>query len=194
VDAATHKPLAGAKITLHCMGRAGIEGPNEIRRVTRTSNTAGEFNFSAADLAGCSEVLLGGEMDGYHAVGAKDDAHVLRDVSGTIAFVTNAQTLPELGPSTLDLKIAGSADPLTAYNIWFSSFMQAKKIATTPDQVAGVQGKFCDPLRGVYEKMNDREKMTIGKLSSSHRDEHGQWVNVYSTTYERDVQPYCNGL
>jgi hypothetical protein len=193
VDSATHKPLAGAHIVLHCMGRPGLEGPTEIRRVIRITNEAGEYFFSAADRAGCSQTLISGELEGYHEVGATDSAHVAADAAAVISFMRNADWLTNLGPTALDAKLYGSSAPLTVYNLWFGPFSQAKKLAATPEEIAYVRGRYCGPIQSAYERMSDTEKTAITKIASSHRDQHGQFVNEKTTTYERDVQPYCDG-
>lgn len=195
VNSTTHQPLSGARITLHCMGPPGIEGPTEIRRVTHLTNASGEYSFSVTDQAGCSEVLLSGELEGFHFVGAKDAQGVATTVAATLSFMPDAQWLKEgLGPTPFEMKLSASGSPLTTYNLWFTPFLEAKRIAATPDEIAYVRSKYCEPLRSAYQSMGDREKAGIGKLASSYRDAHGKYVNVYTTSYEQVVEPYCGGL
>jgi hypothetical protein len=193
IDSTTHRPLSGARVTLHCMGVAGLEGPTEIRRVSRTTDAAGAFSFSSSDLAGCSNTLLGGEMDGYHADLSNNRTHAETNPSATLYFLPNSEWLRQLGPSPLDLKMYGTSNALTIYNLWFSPFSEAKKAASTLGDIAYVRERYCDPLRAAYEKLNDRERSAITRLASQHRDEHGHWIQIKTNTYEQDVVPFCTG-
>jgi hypothetical protein len=177
LDWSTHRAIPGARVTLECTKRSPmqIEGEVIARTVTRTTDTAGRYSFSVADRRGCYRTFIWASKAGYAdansqlmggriAVAAPGMQYLVRDseqVWFELQRITPPSTMVATNPN-------GTTSISATYVLLFMPFFEAKRIASTPREVAFVHERFCPTLQALYAKLTDDERAHVAKLGVTY--------------------------
>jgi hypothetical protein len=199
LDWATHAPIAGARITLDCERDPWFqpEGHVHLRTVTRITDAAGRYSFSFLDRLGCSVIYVHGDKDGFSgSMPSGADELAGRSVP-TIAYLvkTSDRVWLELqsitpGPSMQVRNPDGSESLTGLYIAWFQPFFKAKRIATTPREVAFVHEHYCAKLLGLYAALTDADNAHVARLAVEETYG-GKYLSAKSIDHAAEVLPYC---
>jgi hypothetical protein len=202
LDAKSHEPIAGVRMTLQCDRSQGLEGSRTIRKITRVTDSMGRYIFYRTEIWDCQFRTLFGEKEGYHSVGSNDLAVDLYMDPNLNRIPTIEYFMKDSDWVWMQLErgvalASGSSpslyqgeSPEATYTRWYTQFAEARRIATAPKEVEYVRGHYCPMLRSTYTQLSPEAKARMTKLRSQHR-ENGQWVDVKTTDYDQEVVPFC---
>jgi len=198
LDWSTHEPIAGAGVTLVCtkLPAMQIEGEVIARRVTRTTDAAGRYSFSAADRRGCHRTFISASKAGY----ADANSQLMGDrftgaAPGTEYLVQDSdQVWYELqrispSPTMASTNANGTTSISGTYVLLFMPFFEAKRIASTPREVSFVRARYCPRLQALYAKLTDDERAHVAKLGVTYYFR-GKYES--GTLDHSEVSSYCD--
>lgn len=177
LDWSTHAPIAGVRVTLFCAKHPGMQIEGEIiaRTVGRTTDAAGRYSFSRADRSGCDQTFIAAKKPGYSDANSQlIDGQITVAAPGIQYLVKDSDQvwyeLQRISPSPTMVATGQGGAPSTSgtYVLLFMPFFEAKRIASTPREVAFVHERYCTKLQELYAKLPEDEKERVAKLGVTY--------------------------
>lgn len=196
LDWSTHEPIAEASVTLDCTKQVGIEGEIIAREVTRTTDAAGRYSFSAADRRGCYGTFISASKTGYADANSETMGGYFKVATPGIKYLVQDSDqvwyeLQRITPSLTGVATNpdGTKNFSATYVTLFMPFFEAKRIASTQREVAFVHERFCPSLEGLYAKLTDDQRAHVTKLGVTYSFR-GRYVS--GTLDYAEVSSYCD--
>lgn len=200
LDWSTHQPVAGARVMLTCLRPHWLQPEGEVivRTVSRTTDATGRYSFSAADLSGCARVVVAvgklgyatdfngaTQFNGRITIGDPNIHYLVNDsdeVWAELQRITPAATAVVNNPD-------GTVSTSGSYMSLFTPFFEAKRIATTPREVAFVHEHYCAKLQSLHARLTqaDEERIARFEVTYSFR---GRFESARTMDYA-EVATYC---
>ena len=201
LDWATHEPIAGARMILECY-RYPLFQPESmvhLRTVVQVTDADGRYTFSRLDKLGCAVITFGGERVGYSGSDAGILVGPLQIPALEYLIKTSDQVLfdlqhlvPSTGRMMMQKDSSFVPDPYGEYQDVYQSFYKAKRIATTPREVAFVHEHFCDRLMSLYPRLTDDQKSSLAKDDTPSFNYANKFYRGGSYAgHASEVVPYC---
>jgi hypothetical protein len=198
LDWATNEPVAGARMTLDCSRYKliGLEGTTHLRTVTNVTDAEGRYSFWHLDLLGCSLVTFGGEKEGYS--GSLPGSAIEKPNIPTLVYMIKTsdrvlfdiQSITPAGGIKVLKNSVWQPCPQCDYDDFFGAFFKAKRMATTPREIAFVHEHYCDRLAGLYAQFTDEYKASLTKYAIDFNYA-GKSARGMMSDYPAEVVPYC---
>jgi hypothetical protein len=173
-----------------------IEGEVIARTASRTTDAAGRYSFSLADRQGCYHTFIAASQTGYADANSQLIAGRITVAAPGIEYLVkdSDQVWYELqrispSPTMVATNPDGTANTSRTYVLLFMPFFEAKRIATTPREVAFVHERFCASLQALYAKLTDDDKQHVGKLGVTYSFS-GKYES--GTLDHAEVSSYCD--
>jgi hypothetical protein len=171
VDWATRQPVAGATILFDCWTDPAnrLEGSDHLRSIVHVTDSAGRYEFSSADLRGCTNFLFRGAKMGYSGSYPNgDDALAGRHIPRLLILVQQSDQawfdLQGRAPDpNLHVRLAktGEIIPAADYRNWYRAFFEAKHIAATDRETTYVRQHFCAHLEELFASLSGEDKLSL---------------------------------
>jgi hypothetical protein len=201
IDWATKEPIAGAEVTLDCSRDPWFSGHSHVhlRTVTRITDAEGRYSFGLLDRIGCTLTMFSVRKAGYdgHFPSPALPAFGNAVPKNEIVIKTSDQVFFDLQHLTSDPSVraydaaTGAESAIGSYAPWYEGFFKAKRMATTPREIAYVHEHFCAELASRYAKLSDadKERLTHYGVTYNYR---GKQDHGMLSGYAVEVVPYCS--
>jgi hypothetical protein len=174
-----------------------IEGEVTARTVTQRTDAAGRYSFSAADRRGCYHTFIWATKAGYADANSElMGGHFTVAVPGIEYLVRDSdqvwyelQRISPSSPTAVATKPDGTPNTSGTYVLLFMPFFEAKRIATTPREIAFVHERFCPSLQALYAKLTDDERAQVAKFGVDYNFR-GKYES--GTLDYAEVSSYCD--
>jgi hypothetical protein len=198
LDWATKEPVAGAEITLDCSRDPWFSGHSHVhlRTVTRMTDADGRYSFGVFDRIGCSLTTYIVKKAGYDGYFPSPPTFGRAFPKIEYVIKTSDRVFFELQDLTPDPSVrtyvaaTGAESTLGNYTPWYEGFFKAKRMATTPREIAYVHEHFCAELASRYAKLSDEDKESLKHYGVTYhyggKQDHGMLSG-----YDTEVVPYC---
>jgi len=190
-DSVTRLPIPNATVTLECR-RTKLYGSEKVREVVVTTDNAGKYSFSFADVLGCDFAYVHAANPGYRESGS---IHVGYGYSsyGSIPeerFLTPISEVIMLRLQYLSIPLKATfSSKQNEYLSIYQSFFESKRIAASPREKVFVAENYCDRLKILYADLSDEDSASLRQYSV-----HYAWNNASDTRkidHENEVIGYC---
>jgi hypothetical protein len=200
LDWATKEPVAGAEITLDCSRDPWFSGHSHVhlRTVTRVTDADGRYSFGVFDRIGCTLTSYVVKKAGYDGYFPSPPPATFGRAFPKIEYVIKTSDrvffdLQDLTPNPsvrTYVAATGAESAIGNYTPWYEGFFKAKRMATTPREIAYVHEHFCAELASRYAKLSDEDKESLTHYGVTYhyggKLEHGMLSG-----YAAEVVPYC---
>lgn len=201
LDWSTHQPVAGARVVLTCLRPHWLQPEGEVivRTVPRTTDAAGRYSFSRADQAGCARIVVGAAKQGYATdftgpslfngritAGDPNIHYLVKDSDAVWAELQRITPAPGAGLTDPDGRTSMSG----TYMLWFSPFVEARRIASTPRELAFVHEHYCAKLRGLYARLTETDREHVARFTVTPYSFRGKTETGGTIDYA-EVATYC---
>jgi hypothetical protein len=199
LDWATNEPVAGAEITLDCSRDPWFSGHSHVhlRTVTRMTDADGRYSFGVFDRIGCSlttYIVKKAGYDGYFPsppTFGRDFPKIIYVIKTSDRVLFDLQDLTPNPSVRTYVAATGAESALGNYTPWYEGFFKAKRMATTPREIAYVHEHFCAELASRYAKLSDEDKESLKHYGVTYhyggKQDHGMLSG-----YAAEVVPYCS--
>ncbi|MGO9931446.1 MAG: hypothetical protein ACLPV8_06500 [Steroidobacteraceae bacterium] len=200
LDWTTKAPIAGAEITLDCYRDPWFSGHGHVhlRTVTHITDADGRYSFGIFDRIGCTLTTFIVKKAGYDGAfpspplptfgNAVPKNEIVIKASDRVFFDLQ-QLVPDASVRTY-VAATGAESAMGNYTPWFEAFFKAKRMATTPREIAYVHEHFCAELVSRYVKLSDEDKESLKHYGVTYnyggKQDHGMLSG-----YAAEVVPYC---
>lgn len=174
VNSTTLAPISGARVSLECR-RQFFGGSSVVRTVATTSDEDGIYQFSFLDVLGCSFGYLSAEKAGYlpaeaihGGYGRTDYKNIPRQYFLTPEEDVVMLRLKAITPSqTGSVFRNGAYSAVGDYQVWYTAFFEAARIAHTDREKSLVRGSYCQTLDDLHALLSGRDEEYLSQLSIS---------------------------
>jgi hypothetical protein len=175
----SRQPIAGARVQLECKKARFFHGSDTLRVVETSSGADGRFAFSAADLGGCSFVLVAPSKNGFRDAmlipysAVRPSFEVSAAVPQVLYMVKDSEVAQLQLDGLLQESRAAETSPMPQhpeadYSFVNARFFESLRVAATPAHAQWVRLAYCDRLRALWAKVPppEQQRHLAGKFSN----------------------------